>query len=115
MISGEKCDDPIGLSQRICLQYNRIALMQSHTDFNSRKSAILKNNTVDVVGLGLNAMDTICVVPAFPRPNTKTPIRDVRIEAGGQVATALTTCVRLGLKARYVGSVGTDSWGKAQL
>jgi len=60
-------------------------------------------------------MDTICVVPAFPRPNTKIAMRQVRVEPGGQVATALTTCARLGLTARYIGSVGTDSWGKAQL
>lgn len=79
------------------------------------ESAILKNSTVDVVGLGLNAMDTICIVPAFPLPNTKTHLREVRIEPGGQVATALTTCVRLGLQARYIGSVGNDHWGKAQL
>ena len=31
------------------------------------------------------------------------------------MATALTTCTRLGLKARYIGSVGSDDWGKAQL
>ncbi len=68
-----------------------------------------------MVGLGLNAMDTICVVPQFPTPNSKNPLREIRIEAGGQVATALTTCTRLGLKARYIGSVGTDDWGKAQL
>jgi sulfofructose kinase len=79
------------------------------------KSATLKNNTVDVVGLGLNAMDTICVVPAFPQPTTKLHMREVHVEAGGQVATALTTCARLGLTARYIGSVGTDHWGKAQL
>jgi sulfofructose kinase len=69
----------------------------------------------DVVGLGLNAMDTICVVPRFPAPNTKTHMRDVRVEPGGQVATALATCTRLGLTARYIGSVGTDDWGKAQI
>jgi len=33
MISAEKCDDPIGLSERISLQYNRVALMESHTEF----------------------------------------------------------------------------------
>ena len=42
-------------------------------------------------------------------------MHEVRIEPGGQVATALTTCARLGLRARYIGSVGNDSWGKAQL
>lgn len=60
-------------------------------------------------------MDTICVVPGFPRFNTKTHMRDVRIEPGGQVATTLATCTRLGLRARYIGSVGKDDWGKAQL
>ena len=60
-------------------------------------------------------MDTICVVPAFPRVNTKTHMREVRVEPGGQVATALIACTRLGLTARYIGSVGADDWGKAQL
>lgn len=69
----------------------------------------------DVVGLGLNAIDTICIVPRFPRPNTKVLLEDIRIEPGGQVATALVTCARLGLRARYIGSVGSDDWGKAQL
>jgi sulfofructose kinase len=75
----------------------------------------LKNNTVDVVGLGLNAMDTICVVPKFPERTSKIHMSEVHVEPGGQVATALTTCTRFGLTARYIGSVGTDSWGKAQL
>lgn len=60
-------------------------------------------------------MDTICVVGEFPRPNTKTHTREVRVEPGGQVATALATCTRLGLRARYIGSVGADDWGKAQI
>jgi len=60
-------------------------------------------------------MDTICIVPKFPRPNTKTHMHEVRVEPGGQVATALATCARLGLRARYIGSVGSDNWGKAQL
>lgn len=69
----------------------------------------------DVVGLGLNAMDTIGVVPRFPEPNTKIHTREIRIEPGGQVATALATCARLGLRTRYIGSVGSDDFGKAQL
>jgi sulfofructose kinase len=70
---------------------------------------------VDVVGLGLNAMDTICVVDRFPAPNTKTAIRTVRVEPGGQVATALATCAKLGLNTRYIGSVGNDDLGRSQL
>src|SRR5215831_9171463 len=30
-ITAKKRNDPIGLSERVCLQYNRIALMESHT------------------------------------------------------------------------------------
>src|SRR5262245_44888696 len=71
--------------------------------------------TVDVVGLGLNAMDTICVVDRFPAPHTKVPIQQIRLEPGGQVATALATCAHFGLKARYIGSVGSDDLGQAQL
>jgi sulfofructose kinase len=70
---------------------------------------------VDVVGLGLNAMDYVTVVPAFPRPNSKMSIREVRLEPGGQVATALVTCRRLGLDVRYIGSVGSDDLGRTQL
>src|SRR4051812_24388447 len=71
--------------------------------------------SVDVVGLGLNAMDTICILDRFPEPNTKVVIRNVRTEPGGQVATALATCARFGLTARYIGSVGDDDVGLAQL
>jgi sulfofructose kinase len=69
----------------------------------------------DVVGLGANAVDTVCVTPQFPQPNSKIPLSDVRIQFGGQVATAMITCTRLGLKARYIGSVGRDYWGQAQV
>jgi len=33
VIAAEKCDDPIGLPERISLQYNRIALMERHSAF----------------------------------------------------------------------------------
>lgn len=70
---------------------------------------------VDVVGLGLNAMDYITVVPRFPEPESKVPISEIRLEPGGQVATALVVCRRLGLDVRYIGSVGSDDLGRAQL
>lgn len=70
---------------------------------------------VDVVGLGLNAMDYIAVVPRFPRPGGKTDIAQLSLEPGGQVATALTVCARMGLAARYVGSVGSDPLGRLQI
>lgn len=74
-----------------------------------------REHTFDVVGVGLNAMDTICVVPHLPERNEKVEIRTVRLEPGGQVATALATCSRLGLRVRYIGSVGSDDLGWAQM
>src|SRR5438128_8800782 len=74
-----------------------------------------QDRITDVTGLGLNAMDTICVVPCFPEPTGKRRINQIRLEPGGQVATALITCTRLGLKTRYIGSVGNDHFGKVQL
>jgi sulfofructose kinase len=75
----------------------------------------IQNGRSDVVGLGLNAMDYITVVEKFPQPLTKVRIREIRLEPGGQVATALVTCRRLGLTVRYIGSVGSDDLGRRQL
>ena len=69
----------------------------------------------DVVGLGLNAMDYIAVLPHFPNPEGKVPISELRLEPGGQVATALTACRRFGRTVCYIGSVGSDELGQAQL
>jgi sulfofructose kinase len=69
---------------------------------------------VDIVGVGLNATDTIIRLPHFPAFNSKVEFRVSEILPGGQVATALTACARWGLKARYVGKIGDDSAGILQ-
>jgi sulfofructose kinase len=66
----------------------------------------------DVVGLGLNAFDTIIVVPHFPLAGAKLPIVQVRQCPGGQVATAMVACARWGLRTRYIGSIGDDEAGQ---
>lgn len=66
----------------------------------------------DVVGLGLNSIDLLGVVPEYPPPNTKQRLlRHARLP-GGQVATAMVTCARLGLRAKYLGKVGSDEFGR---
>jgi sugar/nucleoside kinase (ribokinase family) len=62
----------------------------------------------DVVGVGLNATDTIIRLPYFPTLDSKVPIISSHLRAGGQVATAMVACQRWGLHARYVGKVGDD-------
>lgn len=80
-----------------------------------KKSGPLRRSSVDVVGLGLNATDTVIVVHGFPALGNKERVVSVEQHAGGQVATALVTCRRLGLGARYIGRVGDDRPGRFQL
>ncbi|MGH9356327.1 MAG: carbohydrate kinase family protein [Terriglobia bacterium] len=75
----------------------------------------MASNQVDVAGLGLNATDTVMVVRAFPALGGKERVISRSRQAGGQVATALVTCQRLGLKTRYFGKVGDDEAGRFQL
>jgi sulfofructose kinase len=71
-------------------------------------------SVVDIVGVGLNATDTIIRLPHFPAFNSKVELRVSEILPGGQVATAVTACANWGLKARYVGKIGDDSSGILQ-
>jgi sulfofructose kinase len=72
------------------------------------------SSVVDIVGVGLNATDTIIRLPHFPAFNSKVEFRFSEILPGGQVATAVAACARWGLKARYVGKIGDDSSGMLQ-
>ncbi len=69
----------------------------------------------DVIGLGLNATDTVIIVRDFPALGGKQRVVSVSRQAGGQVATALVACRRLGLRARYIGKLGDDEGGRFQL
>jgi len=69
----------------------------------------------DVVGVGLNATDTMIVVPHFPAYGGKAPFTREFVSVGGQVASAMVTCARLGLRAKYIGTVGDDERGRVQL
>jgi sulfofructose kinase len=69
----------------------------------------------DVVGVGLNATDTLLVLPRFPAYAGKVPFEEEVLSPGGQVASALVTCARLGLRTKYIGTVGDDLRGRIQL
>ena len=68
--------------------------------------------TFDVVGVGLNATDTLLLVPHFPAYGGKAPFVREILSPGGQVASAMVTCVKLGLRTKYIGSVGDDERGR---
>jgi sulfofructose kinase len=69
----------------------------------------------DVVGVGLNATDTLLLVPHFPAYAGKAPFQEEIVSPGGQVASAMVTCASLGLKTKYIGTVGDDERGRIQL
>jgi sulfofructose kinase len=69
----------------------------------------------DVVGVGLNATDTLLVVPRFPAYAGKVPFEEEILSPGGQVASALAACARLGLRTKYIGTVGDDERARIQL
>ena len=69
----------------------------------------------DVVGVGLNATDTVLLVSRFPRHGGKIPVEEEVLSPGGQVASALAACQKLGLRTKYIGSVGDDEQGRIQM
>lgn len=63
---------------------------------------------VDLVGVGLNATDTVITVERFPERGGKVEYRESRVLPGGQVASAMVACQGWGLQTRYVGALGED-------
>lgn len=63
---------------------------------------------VDVVGVGLNATDTVIPVPHFPENGSKVEIHTANTCLGGQVASAMAACQQWGLRTRYIGKLGED-------
>jgi sulfofructose kinase len=66
----------------------------------------------DVVGLGENSIDLVAVVADYPTSNTKQRLQRFARHPGGQVATALAACARLGWRASYIGRFGDDELGR---
>lgn len=65
----------------------------------------------DVIGLGENSVDLVASIGRLPERDGKARLDRLTTLAGGQVATALVGCARLGLRARYVGAWGNDPNG----
>ncbi len=73
------------------------------------------NPQFDLVGVGLNATDTLILVSHFPAYAGKELIQEEILSPGGQVASAMVTAARLGLRVKYIGTVGDDERGRVQL
>jgi sulfofructose kinase len=66
---------------------------------------------VDLVGVGLNAIDTLIPLAHFPVRGSKTEYSDAKVMPGGQVATTVMACQTWGLRTRYVGKLADDEAG----
>lgn len=70
------------------------------------------SRSFDVAGFGLNSVDLVAVVAEYPVSNTKQRLQRVGRRPGGQMATAMAACARLGWRARYIGRFGDDDLGE---
>jgi len=71
----------------------------------------MKKRSFDVVGLGQCSLDYIAKADAFPAPDAKCEVAGMVIHGGGPVATALVALARWGLRCRFIGVIGDDSFG----
>lgn len=67
---------------------------------------------VDLVGVGLNAIDTLIPLTHYPARGSKTEYTRASIMPGGQTATAIFACQTWGLSTRYIGKIGEDDAGR---
>jgi sugar/nucleoside kinase (ribokinase family) len=61
-----------------------------------------------VVGVGQSSLDRVCVLAGALPVGGKMALLASHDLPGGQIATAMLACARLGLRAAFVGSVGDD-------
>ncbi len=69
---------------------------------------MINSPRIDLVGVGLNAIDTLIPLPNYPELGSKVEFRSANILPGGQVASAVIACQQWGLCTRYIGKVGED-------
>jgi sulfofructose kinase len=67
-----------------------------------------KLSKVDLVGVGLNATDTLIALETYPERGSKVEYSSARVLPGGQVATTVVACQHWGMSTRYVGILGDD-------
>src|SRR5688500_11788095 len=69
----------------------------------------------DVMDVGDNSVEYVYGLPEFPQPDTSAAnlrIQHASLSCGGQTATTLCTCAAMGLRTKYVGTIGSDENGE---
>lgn len=73
------------------------------------------NPHVEVVGLGLAALDILVRTDLLPTWDCGVRLQTLGIDGGGPVATALVAAQRLGLQTGFIGTFGSDRMGRIKL
>jgi sulfofructose kinase len=82
------------------------------------RSSSNRTTKYDCVGLGVNALDYLCILDPYPRLDDKVDVLTSSIQGGGPVPTAMVTLAKLGAEVCYIGKIGDDAEGafvKSQL
>ena len=71
-----------------------------------------ESRKIDVLGLGVVAVDDLIFVPSYPPADAKIPVSRRERHCGGLTATALVAAARLGCHCFYAGVLGNDELSK---
>ena len=64
-----------------------------------------------VYGLGQCALDHLALIPSYPQSDTKCEFKELVVQGGGPVATALVALARWGTSCAFAGIIGDDPFG----
>ena len=68
----------------------------------------------DIACIGQNAVDTLILADRYPVHGGKEWFSEEVESPGGQVATAAVACARLGMRTKYIGTLGDDARAEVQ-
>jgi sulfofructose kinase len=71
----------------------------------------MRQKRFQVYGLGQCCLDYIGKVDSYPPPDVKCEFRDMVIQGGGPVATALVALAKWGVSCTFAGVIGDDQFG----
>jgi sulfofructose kinase len=71
----------------------------------------MNDERLDVYGLGQCSLDYIGTIERYPAVDSKCEFRDMVVEGGGPVATAMVALARWGFATSFCGVIGDDYFG----
>jgi len=73
------------------------------------------NNSIQVVGLGLATLDVLIRLKDMPTWQERNQASGFRFDGGGLVGTAMVAAARLGARAGFIGTAGSDESAELKL